>query len=55
MLIAHVLRNAALPIVTVIGYNLGILLAGSALIETVFSWPGWAGCCSNRSPNAITR
>ncbi|MBX7212671.1 MAG: ABC transporter permease [Thermoflexales bacterium] len=40
VLIAHVLRNAALPIVTVIGYNLGLLIAGSALIETVFSWPG---------------
>ena len=40
VLISHVLRNAALPIVTVIGYNIGMLLAGSALIETVFSWPG---------------
>lgn len=40
VLIAHVLRNAALPIVTVVGYNVGLLVAGSALIETVFSWPG---------------
>ncbi len=40
VLLAHVLRNASLPIVTVIGYNLGLLIAGSALIETVFSWPG---------------
>jgi peptide/nickel transport system permease protein len=40
VLIAHVLRNASLPIVTVIGYNVGLLIAGSALIETVFSWPG---------------
>ena len=40
VLTAHVLRNAALPIVTVIGYNVGLLIAGSALIETVFSWPG---------------
>ncbi len=40
VLIAHVLRNAALPIVTVIGYNVGLLIAGSALIETVFAWPG---------------
>jgi peptide/nickel transport system permease protein len=40
VLIGHVLRNASLPIVTVIGYNLGLLIAGSALIETVFSWPG---------------
>ncbi|MBI5651637.1 MAG: ABC transporter permease [Chloroflexi bacterium] len=40
VLIAHVLRNASLPIVTVIGYNVGLLIAGSALIETVFAWPG---------------
>lgn len=40
VLIAHVLRNAALPIVTVTGYNVGLLIAGSALIETVFAWPG---------------
>ncbi|HEX7587824.1 MAG TPA: ABC transporter permease [Anaerolineae bacterium] len=40
VLILHVLRNAALPIVTVVGYNLGLLIAGSALIETVFAWPG---------------
>ena len=40
VLIAHVLRNAALPIITVIGYNVGLLIAGSALIETVFAWPG---------------
>lgn len=40
VLFVHALRNAALPVVTVIGYNLGYLLAGSALIETVFGWPG---------------
>jgi len=40
VLIAHVLRNASLPIVTVIGYNVGLLIAGSALSETVFAWPG---------------
>jgi peptide/nickel transport system permease protein len=40
VLFGHALRNAAVPIVTVIGYNLGFILAGSALIETVFGWPG---------------
>ncbi len=40
VLFVHALRNAAAPVVTVIGYNLGFVLAGSALIETVFGWPG---------------
>ena len=34
------LRNAAPSVITVIGYNAGLLLAGSALTETVFGWPG---------------
>jgi peptide/nickel transport system permease protein len=38
--LAHAVRNAAAPVVTVIGYNAGFVLAGSALIETVFGWPG---------------
>ena len=40
VLFVHGLRNAAAPVVTVIGYNLGFILAGSALVETVFGWPG---------------
>ena len=36
----HGLRNAAIPVVTVIGYNFAFILAGSALVETVFGWPG---------------
>jgi peptide/nickel transport system permease protein len=40
VLFAHALRNAAAPIITVIGYNVGFIFAGSALIETVFGWPG---------------
>lgn len=40
VLFQHALRNAAAPIVTVVGYNLGFIFAGSALIETVFGWPG---------------
>ncbi len=40
VLLRHALRNALLPIITTIGFNLGFLLAGSALVETVFSWPG---------------
>jgi peptide/nickel transport system permease protein len=40
VLFKHVLRNAAIPIITVVGYNFGFVVAGSALIETVFGWPG---------------
>ena len=36
----HALKNAFLPIVTVIGLNFGILLGGAVLTETIFSWPG---------------
>lgn len=36
----HGLRAAALPIITVIGYNFAFIVAGSALVETVFGWPG---------------
>ncbi len=40
VLYAHALRNALLPIVTIIGANLGMLLSGAVLIETVFAYPG---------------
>lgn len=36
----HALRNAVLPVVTVAGIQLGHVLAGAILVETVFSWPG---------------
>jgi peptide/nickel transport system permease protein len=36
----HALRNAALPIVTLVALSLGYIVAGAILIETVFSWPG---------------
>src|SRR5205823_147325 len=36
----HVLRNALLPISTIIGLQTGLLLSGAVLTETVFSWPG---------------
>lgn len=36
----HALRNACMPIVTVIGLQLGSLLGGAVLTESVFSWPG---------------
>lgn len=40
VVLVHGLRNAAIPIVTVIGNNFALLLTGAVLTETVFSWPG---------------
>ena len=36
----HAVRNAMIPVITVISLNVGLLLAGALLTETVFSWPG---------------
>jgi peptide/nickel transport system permease protein len=36
----HALRNAMIPIVTIIGFNFAFMMAGSVLTETVFAWPG---------------
>ncbi len=36
----HALRNALLPVVTVVGGQVGLLLTGAALTETIFAWPG---------------
>jgi peptide/nickel transport system permease protein len=36
----HALKNAILPVVTVLGMNVGHLLGGTVIVETVFSWPG---------------
>ena len=40
VLIKHMLRNAMIPIVTVLGLQLGQMLGGAVLTETVFAWPG---------------
>lgn len=36
----HALRNAAVPVLTIIGLQFGVLLGGQVVTETVFSWPG---------------
>jgi peptide/nickel transport system permease protein len=36
----HVLRNSAIPVVTVMGLQFGALVGGSVVVETVFAWPG---------------
>jgi peptide/nickel transport system permease protein len=40
VILRHALRNAFLPVVTVLGLNFGLLLGGAVLTETIFSWPG---------------
>ncbi|EKF66861.1 dipeptide transport system permease protein dppB [Serratia plymuthica A30] len=40
VIVVHALRNALLPVVTVIGLQVGTMLAGAILTETIFSWPG---------------
>lgn len=40
VLLRHALRNALLPLVTMVGLQLGFLLAGSVITESIFAWPG---------------
>lgn len=40
VILKHVLRNAALPLVTIIGLQFGVLLTGAIITERVFDWPG---------------
>ena len=40
VVMTHAMRNALLPLVTVTGIRFGRLLAGAAIVETVFAWPG---------------
>ena len=40
VLLGHALRNAALPVITILGMQFGALLAGAVITETIFSWPG---------------
>jgi peptide/nickel transport system permease protein len=48
----HVLRNAAIPVITVLGLQIGLAISGAIVIETVFAWPGMGrliiGAVSNR-------
>ncbi len=40
IVLRHALKNASIPVVTLVGMELGILLGGTVVIETVFAWPG---------------
>lgn len=53
----HILRNALIPIITIIGITLPALFAGSIIIETIFQWPGiglmFIGAVTNRDSPVI--
>jgi ABC-type dipeptide/oligopeptide/nickel transport system permease component len=51
VLARHALRNALIPVITVLGLDFGYYLTGSILTETIFSWPG----LGRYVVNAITR
>jgi ABC-type dipeptide/oligopeptide/nickel transport system permease component len=40
VILKHALKNAAIPVITVIGLDLGTLLGGAVITETIFAWPG---------------
>lgn len=40
VLLSHALRNAAIPVVTIVGLQVGQLMGGAVIVETVFAWPG---------------
>jgi peptide/nickel transport system permease protein len=40
VIVKHVVRNALLPIVTMLGYRIALLLSGTIVVETIFAWPG---------------
>jgi peptide/nickel transport system permease protein len=40
VILKHALRNALIPTVTVVGLQVGVLLGGNMIVETVFGWPG---------------
>lgn len=40
VIVGHTVRNALVPVVTLVGLSFGTLLGGSVVVETVFSWPG---------------
>ncbi len=40
---AHILKNALIPVITVFALQIGALLGGTVLVEYVFNWPGLSG------------
>lgn len=42
VLFRHALRNALIPVITILGFQFGMLLGGAVITETIFAWPGVA-------------
>jgi ABC-type dipeptide/oligopeptide/nickel transport system permease component len=40
VIVRHALKNAAIPVVTILGLQIGVLLGGAVITESVFAWPG---------------
>ncbi len=55
VLMRHVVRNALMPVVTVLGLQLGGLLGGTVLVEYVFNWPGLSGLLARCRAATIPR
>lgn len=47
VLTGHILRNAALPVVTIFGLQVGLAISGAVITETVFAWPGMGRLAAN--------
>lgn len=49
--IRHVMRNAAVPVITVLGLQVGLAISGAIVVETVFAWPGMGRLIINSVAN----
>lgn len=47
VLFGHILKNAALPVVTILGLQIGLAISGAVITETVFAWPGMGRLAAN--------
>jgi peptide/nickel transport system permease protein len=47
VLTGHILRNAALPVITILGLQVGLAISGAVITETVFAWPGMGRLAAN--------
>ena len=54
VIIKHALRNALIPVVTMMGLQFGFLLGGSIVVETVFNWPGLPAAGRRRHPARLS-